>query len=69
MNSNEPISTYEIVILQIKALDSILGVALSEPRTDEVFRQEIQKIKTGLDDFLDRYQKAEERELEEKQLD
>lgn len=67
MNLDKPISTYEIVILQIKALDSILGVALSEVEVDKEFLQEIGKIKNLLEDFLQRYEKAEELEMKERE--
>jgi hypothetical protein len=63
--SEDSISTYEIVNLQIKALDSLLSSALAEPNLDEGFRQEMTKIQACLDDYLERSRQAEEQDASE----
>ncbi len=56
--SNHSISTYEIVNLQIQALNSLLASALSEEGLDDNFKLEIQKINATLEDYLSRQSQA-----------
>jgi hypothetical protein len=58
--SDDSISTYEIVNLQIQALQSLLVSALSEPDVDDSFKKEMEKIQECLEDYLSRTRQTQE---------
>lgn len=62
--SEDVVSTYEMVTLQIKALNSLLNSTLAEPDIDYGFRQEMEKIKFILEDYLERNEQSEWQEKE-----
>jgi hypothetical protein len=59
----ESITTYQIVTLQIQALNSLLTSALAEPDIEEGFRQDMERIRVLLEDFLHRSLQAEEQDF------